>query len=355
MTSRERLLAAIRHQVPDTVPVGIHGIGTFLGYLHQHVKAGMSDVEALDYFGFDPTYYRGYSKSEPSDDWRASEEVVEQSADYTIVQTTIKTPDGTLTTRYRRTPITTWQLDPLLKKPEDLELMRFQPESRVDAEAWRKEAAQIRGQGLIRTACDAPSNLMLWRTDEQFFLDLYERPDWVHQALDFITERAIRSLAGLSPEFVDLVELPGHVGTFLSPTMYEEFFLPYDKRIIDALHALGLPVSYHNCGRCKHQLPSVAKAGADCAETLTPPSHGGSVSLREAKELVGDQLCLIGGFDQKTLEFGTPQLVRDEVRRCIEEGAPGGGYILYNTDHFFEAPLENVHAMVQAAREFGAY
>ena len=355
MTSRERLLAAIRHEVPDMVPVGIHGIGTFLGYLHEHLKPGMTDVEALDYFGFDPTYYRGYSKSEPSDDWKTSEKVVEENADYSILETTITTPEGTLTQHHRRTPITWWQLEPLLKKPEDLELMRFQPESRVDVAAWRKEAAAIRENGLIRTGCDAPSNVMLWRTDEQFFIDLYERPEWVHKALDFVTTRSIRALQGLSPEFVDLVELPGHVGTFLSPAMYEEFFLPYDKRIIDAIHALGLPVSYHNCGRCKHQLPSLVKAGADCAETLTPPSHGGSISLKEAKAMVGDKLCLIGGFDQKVLEFGTRHQVSDEVRRCIEEGAPGGGYILYNTDHFFEAPLDNVHAMVEAAREFGAY
>ena len=63
-----------------------------------------------------------------------------------------------------------------------------------------------------------------------------------------------------------------------------------------------------------------------------------------------------GGVDtQKTLPFGTPEQVREEVRQRIATFAPGGGFV-FNTVHNVQAgsPAENVVALYEAVREFGA-
>jgi uroporphyrinogen decarboxylase len=68
----------------------------------------------------------------------------------------------------------------------------------------------------------------------------------------------------------------------------------------------------------------------------------------------GKDVCFWGGGveTQNVLPFGTPQEVRDNVRRNVDALAPGGGYV-FNTIHNIQAdvPPENVVAMIEALRE----
>jgi uroporphyrinogen decarboxylase len=80
-------------------------------------------------------------------------------------------------------------------------------------------------------------------------------------------------------------------------------------------------------------------------------------NLPELKKRYGGQLTLCGAIDtQKILPFGTPEEVRQEVKRVIEILAPGGGYMLSSVHTIMnEVPPENILAMVDAAVEFGKY
>ena len=64
-----------------------------------------------------------------------------------------------------------------------------------------------------------------------------------------------------------------------------------------------------------------------------------------------------GGISiQRTMPFGTPEEVRNAVRECVEALAPGGGYILCTSHNIqADAPLENVDALLDAYRTYGAY
>ena len=78
--------------------------------------------------------------------------------------------------------------------------------------------------------------------------------------------------------------------------------------------------------------------------------------MPELKKRYGSKLAFCGAIDtQKILPFGTPQEVRQEVRRVIEILAPGGGYLLSSVHTIMnEVPPENILAMVDAAVEFGS-
>jgi len=77
---------------------------------------------------------------------------------------------------------------------------------------------------------------------------------------------------------------------------------------------------------------------------------GGDVRLAEAKQRIGDRVCMIGGFDQFHFFTGcTPDETRAEVRRCFEAAGSGGGYILCPSDHFFDAEPELIQAFVDEA------
>ena len=80
------------------------------------------------------------------------------------------------------------------------------------------------------------------------------------------------------------------------------------------------------------------------------------MTVGEAKKRVGNRVALKGGLNTVLLLQGSPKEVMEAARRCIEEGAPGGGYILGSGDDIpRDAPRENVAAMVEAAHIYGRY
>ena len=82
------------------------------------------------------------------------------------------------------------------------------------------------------------------------------------------------------------------------------------------------------------------------------------MSLAEVKERIGEQMCLMGSIQAVTLECGTPEQMRQQVRESIEAAARGGRFVLLPTAAPFMVPLDphalaNAEAMYLAAHEFG--
>lgn len=98
-------------------------------------------------------------------------------------------------------------------------------------------------------------------------------------------------------------------------------------------------------------LERLADMKPDAMETFTPASMGGDTMLAEAKERIGDKVCMIGGFDQfHYFKDCTPEETRKTVRKCFDEAGRGGGYILCPSDHFFDADVELLKAFADEAR-----
>ena len=99
-------------------------------------------------------------------------------------------------------------------------------------------------------------------------------------------------------------------------------------------------------------LENIAAMNPDAMETLTPPAMGADVDLAEAKRRIGDDVCIIGGFDQFHFFDGcTPEETRAEVRRCFDAAGGNGGYILCPSDHFFDADPALLEAFVDEAQK----
>jgi uroporphyrinogen-III decarboxylase len=97
-------------------------------------------------------------------------------------------------------------------------------------------------------------------------------------------------------------------------------------------------------------LERLAGMKPDAMETFTPPAMGGDMRLAEAKERIGDNVTMIGGFDQFHFFRGcTPEETRKAVRKCFEDAGRGGGYILSPSDHFFEADIPLLEAFADEA------
>ena len=75
------------------------------------------------------------------------------------------------------------------------------------------------------------------------------------------------------------------------------------------------------------------------------------------KARYGHHLTLLGNIDcGQTLTFGTAEEIVEEVKRILGRAAPGGGYVFASSNSYHgHVPLENILAVVNAVKTFGAY
>jgi uroporphyrinogen decarboxylase len=100
-------------------------------------------------------------------------------------------------------------------------------------------------------------------------------------------------------------------------------------------------------------IPDFIEMGVDILNPVQVSAAG--MDTKRLKRTFGDDIVFWGaGCDsQRVLPFGTPQEVRDEVRRRIDDLAPGGGFVFAPVHNIqAEVPVENVVAMFEAAREY---
>lgn len=118
-------------------------------------------------------------------------------------------------------------------------------------------------------------------------------------------------------------------GPMISPKMWREIMLPYHRRIVDELDA---PVIWHSDGNIEALLPMAIEAGFVGVHGLEPSA---GMDLSAIKRDFGDDLVLVGNIDVGALCDSDIDAVRREVDRCMEQGAPGGGYMLATCNSIF--------------------
>jgi uroporphyrinogen decarboxylase len=122
---------------------------------------------------------------------------------------------------------------------------------------------------------------------------------------------------------------------------------------VETAHALGIRLVMHSCGNVLPLLEWFADCGFDAVQSLEPTA---GVTLKEAKALVGDRLCLIGNIDvSEVLVGGTREEVFEAVRQAIQDAGRGGGFILSPAHNHSGVSVERLRWMLEAARQYGGY
>ena len=135
---------------------------------------------------------------------------------------------------------------------------------------------------------------------------------------------------------------------------FEDLWAPYYTQINNWIHSRTTWKTFkHSCGAIRPLLESFVACGFD---VVNPVQIGASGMEPAALKLdFGDRVVFWGGGidTQSTLPFGTPDQVRDEVRRNIDTLLPGGGFV-FNAIHNIQAhaPIENLVAMIDAIEEY---
>jgi len=362
------MLRALNREKPDRLPVSVH---QWQGYHLNTYLNGISALEAFRQFGMDAQiqYFSDmgqfwlpdadYMKSS-TPQWRDEVQIVCRDPDSRIAHHTIHTPGGRLAYKTSGDRKTTWITEYLIKRDEDLDLVRkYMPVPTLELVPVARAYDELGDDGILRgfvwgdqAGCWQHACCLM--DVNELILKCVDQPDWVHALLGCLLDRKLQFIEKTKGAKFDLIETGGGAAssTLISPGLHREFCLPYDRKIHDALHALGFKVTYHTCGGTFGIEEHIVANGCDASETLAPKSIGGNQEPWELKAKVGKRIALVGGMDQhNVLSTGTPEQIRAQVRLLFETVGYDGGYILSCADHFFETPPEKLQVFADAARE----
>jgi hypothetical protein len=184
-------------------------------------------------------------------------------------------------------------------------------------------------------------------------LDIYRQPDKLIQAMEALTPLMIKMAVGSAQmNGKPIVFIPLHKGAdgFLSDEQFKKFYWPTLREVMMGLIEEGCV-----------PFPA-AEGGYNSRLEVIKDLPKGKVlwmfdqtDMARAKKILGGTSCLLGNVPLDLLGVGTPQQVKEYVKKLIESAGKGGGFILANGAFFDDVRPENLKAMMEAGREYGAY
>jgi uroporphyrinogen decarboxylase len=198
---------------------------------------------------------------------------------------------------------------------------------------------------------------------EQTYINLAINQDFMEALTDRILEWQVAywdtTLDAVGP-YVDLVQLNEDLGSqngpLISPAVFRRIYKPRLRQLVDSIkRKTDARLYIHSCGSVYTFIPDLIECGI---EVLNPVqvSAVDMDTARLKREFGKDLTFWGGGCDTVVLQYGTPDKVKDEVRRRMEDLAPGGGFV-FGSVHNIQAnvPPANIVALFEAAQEYGGY
>ncbi len=184
-------------------------------------------------------------------------------------------------------------------------------------------------------------------------MDMYRQPDKIHEAMEFVLPQLLSGAISMADASdCPVIMMPLHKGddTFMSDKQFQVFYWPTFRRLLMGMIEEGLvpfPVAEGAYNRRLEVIRDLPKSGVVWMFDRT--------DMAEAKRILGDTSCLAGNVPVSIAYTGTAEEMKAYCRRLIETCAPGGGFILSGGCTFDMARPENLHAMMDAVKEYGVY
>lgn len=348
MSSRERLLAALRGQPVDRLPWS-----PFLAYWWEHQSPAMQargQIPFLREIGADGLL-RGFltafwhsdlgggdllrASSIPGVNFRREEKRDLWYCEYV-------TPVGTLTHTAQLSPDgnTRYLVQHPVRCREDYKILRYIVERMVIRPDFAPVGAQIEevGEGglcvpLVSPFGKTPFQALLehFVGTQQLVYDLADFPEEVEATLAVMSDKAEQAvlISAESPAEA-FISWEDSSTTNVSPALFARYIAPEISRWGEILHSAGKLMLHHACGHVRALLPILAREQVDAIESLSPPPTG-NVEIWEARQAMGPQMGLIGGIEPLailTLDLPAFEVyVRELIKRMGTHR-----YILANSD-----------------------
>jgi MtaA/CmuA family methyltransferase len=333
MTGLERILAVLQGQPADrlaAMPITMMFAADVLGvkygqYVRDFRVLADAQVKTAETFGFDYVSAISDPAREAADAGATVQWYDDQPP--AIVEAQALLADKAALGRIQvNDPVPGGRMEDRIR---GVELLRRRVGGELLVEGWVEgpcaEAADLRGIGRLMT-------------------DFTDDPEFVHALFAFNVDRAARFAELQTEAGAGIIGIGDAAASLVGPRIYKEFVWPWEKKLVDAIHAQGGKVRLHICGNTRRILQEIGALGCEMVDIDYP------AALSEARAAMGPQQTLAGNLNPvKELRGGTPASIAQELERCLAQAGPrwivaAGCEVVRDTAH------ENVRALVNFAQ-----
>lgn len=382
MNSRQRVMCALNHQEPDRIPIDLGATivssivkQSYVG-LKQYLGLPVEEIKMLDYvqqlpyvddallqrFGVDFRLVQLPAATAPGlaifeegdyyaflDRWGAKLHMPKQGGlyfdwvDFPLKEATLAALDS-----YQ------W---PRPDPPEYIAQLRAQAKYLYENTDYALVGSAVIGGGIF----EQPARVMGM---ENFLMALVSEPKFADRLMEQITDIYIEScnsyLDQVGPYiqvFTYWDDLNTQNGWLIRPELYRRMIKPKQRRLVEALKKkTTAKLFFHGCGATYDLIPDLIDLGFDILNPVQVSARG--MDTQKLKQEFGRDIVFWGGGvdTQRVLPFGTPSQVAEEVKRRIDDLAPGGGFVfaaVHNIQAF--VPPQNIVTAFDTARQYGQY
>lgn len=334
MNGRERVLALLAGQPVDRLPVmpitmmfAVDQVGVKYGsYAADYRVLAETQVAVAERFGFDYVTCISDPAREAADCGGAVEYFEDQPP-------ALNESRALLADKSRL---------PNLRFPDPLGGGRMHDRVRGAARLRELVGNDLVVEGWVEGPCAQAADL---RGINTLMLDFFDDPPFVRDLFEFVIEMELRFAKAQIEAGVDTIGVGDAAASLIGPKFYRDFVWPYEKKLVDGLHALGTRVRLHICGDTRHSLRGIGKLGCEIVDLdyLAPVDQG--------RAAMGPDQVLLGNIEPVgVLRNGTPDVVHAAIAECHRQA--GKRFIVgAGCEVPRDTPLENLRAMVEYAHQ----
>lgn len=382
MTSRERVQKTLNHREPDRIPMDLGGsIVTSItknAYTNLRNLLGLKATEPqiIDIVQQLPRVEQDLREELKVDtipltpnapsNWQLK---IEQEGDYLFFYdewgSRLRMPKkGGLYFDWYEYPIKESTMDALkkFKWPDPDDPARYEGLKDKAKELYEKTEYAIVGSALSGGGIfEQPERV---RGSAEFLMDLVSNEKFADALMEGFADFYLRQYSHFLDEVGEYIQvivywndMSGQNGPLIAPELYRRLIKPKEKRLFASIKKkTDAKIFYHLCGAAHDFIPDLIETGVDILNPVQVSAEG--MNTQKLKREFGKDIVFWGGGcdTQRVLPFGTVQQVKDEVKKRIDDLAPGGGFV-FNTVHNIQdgTPPENIMAMFETIREYGNY
>lgn len=342
MTSYDRVMTSLNHKEPDRVPfmpfaqtftAKFAGI-PFSEYVSKAEKMAEGQLKAYNAFGWDALCFSsdvgmyagacGAKIEFPYDDVpRIAKPILTQGNMYNDFKN-LKMPD----------PMKSGRLTESLKA---IEIAKKEVGDDVPLIGWLE--GPLQGVGLLAGG------------DPFLLFYVFDHPDEFKEMLDWYADWVVEIASAMYEAGANIIGMGETAAYFMSPRFFEKYCLEPEKKACSGINKLGLPVLIHCCGyvpQCIHFVKQTNPGGAIQFDY--------QVDLAWAKDLLKDEVTIMGNLNYQKLMTATPKAVYEDCAEHIKIAGKGGGYWLaFGCEIPRDMPPETMRAILRATKTVGKY
>ncbi len=356
MTSKERVLTTIARSIPDRMPMDFGANAFVLARLKSELGAP-THRQLLDTLKADVVDLRGvvdpaFQGPVPKERWLPGGIKENYWGWRTKVMETAMGPEDEYA-------------EFVLSGAQSIDELRAHPWPKVDwfdFTGFAERLDEWSDRAVLATGASIWQHPTLLRGLENMLADLITEPEMAAYLMDQFTDFYVAFFERMfqaAPGRIDILRIADDIGTqkglLVGTEIFDTFFAPRLKRIIDMAHSHGVRVMFHSCGSIQPFIERLIVLGID----MLDPVQVSAVDMDPAvlKARFGSRLCFHGAIDtQHLLPNGTPEDVAAAVRHMRKTLGAGGGFILAPSHVFqVDVPTANILALYETGHACGAY